>query len=82
MLDYSDTKILRILNSELADTLGNLLSRCCGKALNPKQEVPVINMEAFDKLMKEDCTKKLINNLQHLPGVLIIILYCVGTFTA
>lgn len=40
VLDYSSTKIVNILNSELADTLGNLVSRCAGKAINPSREFP------------------------------------------
>lgn len=28
------------MNSELADTLGNLVSRCAGKAVNPSKEFP------------------------------------------
>ncbi|XP_011702853.1 PREDICTED: methionine--tRNA ligase, mitochondrial [Wasmannia auropunctata] len=38
--NYSSTKIVNILNSELADTLGNLVSRCAGKAVNPSKEFP------------------------------------------
>ncbi|KAL0129469.1 hypothetical protein PUN28_001627 [Cardiocondyla obscurior] len=38
--NYSSTKIVNILNSELADTLGNLVSRCTGKAINPSKEFP------------------------------------------
>ncbi|XP_012542028.2 methionine--tRNA ligase, mitochondrial [Monomorium pharaonis] len=38
--NFSSTKIVSILNSELADTLGNLVSRCTGKAVNPSREFP------------------------------------------
>ncbi|XP_011878831.1 PREDICTED: methionine--tRNA ligase, mitochondrial [Vollenhovia emeryi] len=38
--NYSSTKIVNVLNSELADTLGNLVSRCTGKAVNPSKEFP------------------------------------------
>ncbi|KAL6262802.1 hypothetical protein P5V15_005592 [Pogonomyrmex californicus] len=38
--NYSSTKIINILNSELADTLGNLVNRCAGKAVNPSKEFP------------------------------------------
>ncbi|XP_037876497.1 methionine--tRNA ligase, mitochondrial [Bombyx mori] len=40
--NYSETKLINIANSELADTLGNLASRCCGAALNPRQEFPAL----------------------------------------
>ncbi|XP_050310423.1 methionine--tRNA ligase, mitochondrial [Anthonomus grandis grandis] len=64
--NYNDTKVLRLLNAELADTLGNLLSRCCGKSLNPNQEFPRIN---FDKISRLDVTKQLIKHLENLPNV-------------
>lgn len=31
---------MNVLNSELADTLGNLVSRCTGKTINPSREFP------------------------------------------
>lgn len=67
-LDYSDTKVIRILNSELADTLGNLLSRCCGSALNPSQLFPEIEPSAFKIVSSMDVTKKLIDSVNSLPG--------------
>ncbi|XP_055629470.1 methionine--tRNA ligase, mitochondrial [Toxorhynchites rutilus septentrionalis] len=65
--NYSDTKIIRILNAELADTLGNLLSRCCGKALNPEAVVPSFDQETFQELKSLDTTKRLLDLLQALP---------------
>lgn len=38
--DYSRTQAFRRVNAELADTYGNLISRCCGQAINPKQVIP------------------------------------------
>ncbi|XP_053670317.1 methionine--tRNA ligase, mitochondrial [Anopheles nili] len=66
--NYSDTKVLRILNSELADTLGNLLSRCCGKALNPASVSPALDSEAFEILQKIDATKRLLDALEEMPA--------------
>lgn len=64
--NYSDTKIVRMLNSELADTLGNLLSRCCAKTLNPRQVVPELN-ETFFYLVRNipeyEAMKDLLDNL-------------------
>lgn len=40
IIDYSSTKITNVLNSELADTLGNLVNRCAGKTINPSREFP------------------------------------------
>lgn len=69
VLDYSDTKILRYLNAELADTLGNLLSRCTGVALNPFQTFPKIQATAFDSISKQDVTKGLIESVISLPSM-------------
>jgi len=38
--NFSEESLKHILNLELADTLGNLLSRATSKRLNPSQEVP------------------------------------------
>ncbi|XP_038049947.1 methionine--tRNA ligase, mitochondrial-like [Patiria miniata] len=45
--DYTDEKVLKLLNVELADNLGNLLSRVTGKALNPAQVFPQFHAELF-----------------------------------
>lgn len=67
--DYSDTKVMRILNSELADTLGNLLSRGCAKSVNVQQVFPALDVAYFhDDLMKLDVTKKLVELIAQLPG--------------
>ncbi|XP_014671388.1 PREDICTED: methionine--tRNA ligase, mitochondrial-like [Priapulus caudatus] len=50
--NYSDEKVVKMLNAELGDTLGNLLSRCTAPALNPAQIFPPINAEI---LMIEEC---------------------------
>ncbi|XP_041765781.1 methionine--tRNA ligase, mitochondrial [Anopheles merus] len=65
--NYSDTKVLRILNSELADTLGNLLSRCCGKALNAESIFPAVDREALDALKEIDATKRMLEALEEMP---------------
>ncbi|XP_014253453.1 methionine--tRNA ligase, mitochondrial [Cimex lectularius] len=50
--NYSETKIFRVLNSELADTFGNLLSRSTGSAVNKKQVFPPFDRNNFDKYCK------------------------------
>ena len=58
MKDYSTERVLNILNSELADTLGNLVSRCTGKVVNVKGEIPpaiygkALRSEAAESLRK------------------------------
>lgn len=38
--DYSRTQAFRRVNAELADTYGNLFSRCCAQSINPGQMIP------------------------------------------
>lgn len=45
--NFSSKRMVRIVNSELADGLGNLVSRCCGKSLNPSQTRPAVNESSF-----------------------------------
>nr|XP_022911507.1 methionine--tRNA ligase, mitochondrial isoform X1 [Onthophagus taurus] len=67
--NYSEVKLMRILNSELADTFGNLLSRCCGNALNPIQTIPPLNKTAFNEITKIEAGKKLIELVESLENV-------------
>lgn len=50
--DYSDEKVKRIINSELADTFGNLLSRCCAKSLNRAQMYPQYDGQSVSALVR------------------------------
>ncbi|XP_049810134.1 methionine--tRNA ligase, mitochondrial isoform X1 [Schistocerca nitens] len=66
--NYSTTKAVRILNSELADTLGNLLNRCCGMAINPDQIYP----QFCDDTYRQYCVHngaELKDRATHLAGV-------------
>ncbi|CAL8356047.1 unnamed protein product [Merluccius merluccius] len=38
--DYNDGKVVKVLNADLADSLGGLLNRCTAPALNPAQRYP------------------------------------------
>ncbi|KAK9716851.1 tRNA synthetases class I (M) [Popillia japonica] len=67
--NYSEEKLRRILNAELADTLGNLLNRCCGDALNPEQIFPGVAEYGvvFNELASRvDVGKKLVESLTSL----------------
>nr|XP_036674388.1 methionine--tRNA ligase, mitochondrial [Drosophila suzukii] len=65
--NYSHVKAQRILNSELADTLGNLLSRACAKSLNPGQIYPSANAEHLADLLRSlDAAKRLQDTLLQL----------------
>lgn len=52
--NYSDLKIRKILNAELANTFGNLLNRCCGKAINPKLSYPKSDLETIQNFLSAD----------------------------
>uniref|UniRef100_A0A182LZ77 Methionine--tRNA ligase, mitochondrial n=1 Tax=Anopheles culicifacies TaxID=139723 RepID=A0A182LZ77_9DIPT len=54
-------------DGKLADTLGNLLSRCCGKALNAASIFPAVDMEAFEALKEVDATKRMLEALEEMP---------------
>lgn len=56
-----------MLNSELADTLGNLLSRTCAPALNPMQVFPKFYQEALF-MLKESHVQNLIQDVSLLPS--------------
>jgi methionyl-tRNA synthetase len=56
--DYNNQQALRRVNAELADTYGNLMSRCCGKTINPEQIIPkslleMENTSLFRELLDE-----------------------------
>ncbi|GBN89342.1 Methionine--tRNA ligase, mitochondrial [Araneus ventricosus] len=64
--NYSEVKMHRMVNAELADTLGNLLSRSCAPALNPEQVFPKFYHNSLDDL-KDSNVESLINNTSDLP---------------
>jgi len=69
LTDYSHVKAQRILNSELADTLGNLLSRASAKSLNPGQIYPSPSAEHLADLLRSlDAAKRLQDSLLQLSG--------------
>lgn len=72
VLDYNDTKIIRCLNAELADTLGNLLSRCTGTSLNPFQTFPKIESSAFKSVSSLVVTASLLESVMALQGKLYV----------
>ncbi|XP_050340257.1 methionine--tRNA ligase, mitochondrial [Bactrocera neohumeralis] len=66
--NFSNVKALRILNSELADTLGNLLSRACAKSLNPQQVYPRLHAAQLADLLQMDAAKRLQDSLQQIEA--------------
>ncbi|XP_011298070.1 methionine--tRNA ligase, mitochondrial [Fopius arisanus] len=65
--NYNEEKIRKILNAELADTLGNLFSRCMGRAVNPRGATPEASIIHKDILGTEEA-KNLVESLHRLPG--------------
>lgn len=45
--DYKDDKVTKLLNAELADSLGGLLNRCTAPSLNPAQVYPLFCPHSF-----------------------------------
>ena len=64
--DYNDQKVVECINSELVNTLGNLLSRCSGTAVNPSQEVPAVDWGMF-RSRASQAEKDMVHSLQTLP---------------
>ncbi|GFT64423.1 methionine--tRNA ligase, mitochondrial [Nephila pilipes] len=64
--NYSEVKIHRMVNAELADTLGNLLSRSCAVALNSDQVFPKFYHHSLYNL-KDFKVEELIRNVSDLP---------------
>lgn len=46
--NFNNAKVQRLLNAELADTLGNLLSRCTAPLVNKQQIFPGYDQAAFE----------------------------------
>nr|XP_009930645.1 PREDICTED: methionine--tRNA ligase, mitochondrial [Opisthocomus hoazin] len=47
--DYYDEKVVKVLNSELADALGGLLNRCTAPSINPSNTYPRFSESCFPK---------------------------------
>ncbi|XP_033096238.1 methionine--tRNA ligase, mitochondrial-like, partial [Anneissia japonica] len=80
--DYSEAKMVAILNAELADTFGNLLSRVTAKSLNPDQIFPEFHTDLFpsrpDGSLRSRASKEdyeLIDKLKELPEWLLRLLF-------
>lgn len=47
--DYSESKVIDCVNSDLVNTLGNLLNRVTGTVINPSQSLPPFDRQVFDR---------------------------------
>lgn len=73
--DFSEQRIMSLLNDELADNLGNMLNRVTGIKINPSQTYPSFYLDHFPlggppqgRVTVEDY--KLLNTLSTLTGKL------------
>lgn len=73
--DFRHQRVVECLNAELCNNLGNLLSRCTGKAINPQQIFPEFNGEVFEHIAREE-DKDMWGKLCHLPGEIRTLDYC------
>ncbi|CAK9824765.1 Methionine--tRNA ligase, mitochondrial [Anthophora retusa] len=62
--NYSTLKVQRILNAELADTLGNLINRCFGNGVNP--EKIIYNSIEYKTILRSEVALKNIKALEEL----------------
>ncbi|XP_072933694.1 methionine--tRNA ligase, mitochondrial [Epargyreus clarus] len=67
--NFSESKLINIANSELADTLGNLASRCCGAALNPRGEFPPLHAQELAACSQLHCAAELLQAVERLPEI-------------
>ncbi|XP_045506679.1 methionine--tRNA ligase, mitochondrial isoform X1 [Colias croceus] len=67
--NYSETKLINTANAELADTLGNLVSRSIGSALNPRGEFPALRPALLTKCCQLQPTVLLLHQVQVLPEI-------------
>lgn len=74
--DYSDDKVVKLLNAELANSLGGLLNRCTAPSLNPAQVFPHFCSDSFPsgqtfgskgRAVAEDY--HMLDSLRRLPAV-------------
>ena len=63
-IDFNEVKVKQYLNSELADTLGNLLNRCTAKSVNKSQEFPKLCLDDIKEIESE--ASKLIDSIRNL----------------
>ncbi|XP_059085800.1 methionine--tRNA ligase, mitochondrial-like isoform X1 [Tigriopus californicus] len=66
--NFDEDKLVHYFNQELADTLGNLLSRCTGAKLNPEQIRKPVNQELLDLALLSPLARKIVESQERLPN--------------
>ena len=67
LTDYSDERAVECINTDLVNTLCNLVSRCSAKSLNSSQVFPRFEPQVFERLANGS-EKDIITNLYKLRG--------------
>ena len=65
--DYSERRVVECINSELVNTLGNLLSRTTAPAVNTHQVVPPVDLGLFSQRASGE-ENDMLDRLRTLPG--------------
>ena len=73
LLDYSDTRAVQRINSDLVNSIGNLLSRTTAPSVNKQQLFfpPVEDDCVLEKFLSEEDIK-MYHSLQCLPGTCLL----------
>ena len=64
---YSDKRAAERINTDLANTLGNLLGRCTAPAVNKQQELPPLIPDDLYEFFNSD-DREMYTRLHQLPG--------------
>ena len=65
--DYSEDRVIALLNADLADTLGNLVQRVTARKLHPSTAEEMSSCE-WDTVCEGEEDRALIDHLNHLTG--------------
>ena len=75
LLDFTEDRITSLLNTELADNLGNMLNRVTGLKVNPSQTYPpfCVNLFPLNTTSSPQCRAgsedyELLNTMNNLTG--------------
>ena len=66
--NFSESSMVQLLNLELADTLGNLLNRCCSKGVNKQDSIPKYPSEYRGESQLAQDLEYQMNNAKDLVG--------------
>ncbi|GAB1599413.1 methionine--tRNA ligase, mitochondrial-like [Argonauta hians] len=65
--NFCEQKLVECVNSEIVNTLGNLMSRCSSLSVNPSQIFPALDSDALNTYFSPQA-QQAFSQLQELPG--------------